>query len=239
MKSFIWKSLISLFPLIVPALLWAEEPAVVLKPKLITPIQAIVPLSLHNSSLEDPRVVAQIQVSGSGMVEDLVVVEASHLALIERAEQLIRRAIFDPGEVRVNESVRFELILPFLYPAELGLSNKSTADDIEIMIEQVKDKDMSVRLHKPGELDETPRVVERGDLYVPHNEAGEPIPGEAKVEFYVNHQGEVRLPRVLSSTDEEMALAAIASVKGMKFLPPTVKGKPAVTRVRMPYSAKP
>ena len=210
-----------------------------LEPKLITPIQAIMPISLQNTNIQDPKVVAMIQVSGGGMVEDLVILEASHVNLIERAENVIRRAVFDPGEVRMNESVRFELILPFLYPSELGMRNTSTVDDIEIMIDEVKARDRRVRFHSPDELDETPKVVDRGEVYVPEDEAGQPIPGEARVEFYVNHAGEVRLPRVLSSTDEEMAIAAIATVSDMKFVPPTVEGKPVVTQVRMPYATKP
>ena len=214
-------------------------PAAPLKPKLITPIQAIMPMSLHNTNIQNPKVVARIQVSGNGMVEDLVILEASHINLIDRAESLIRKALFDPGDVRLNEAIRFELILPFLYPSDLGMPNKTTVDDIEIMIDEVKDEDLSVRFHKPGELDETPRLLERGEIYVPQDEDGEPVPGEAKVEFYVNHKGEVRLPRVLSSTDDEMAIAALATVKDMKFLPPTVNGNPAVTQVRMPYSTKP
>lgn len=210
-----------------------------LQPKLITPIQAIMPMSLHNTSIQDPKVVAMIQVSGDGSVEDLVVIEASHINLVERAERLIRRALFDPGDVGMNESIRFELNLPFLYPSDLGMQNRTTSEDIEIMIDEVKDRDMRVRFHNPGELDEPPQVLERGKVYVPEDEAGNPLPGEARVEFYVNHQGEVRLPRILSSSDEEIAIAAMATVADMKFLPPTVEGKPVVTKVRMPYATKP
>lgn len=210
-----------------------------LQPKLITPIQPVMPMSLHNTDIQDPRVVSMIQVSGSGKVEDLVILEASHIELVDRAESLIRRALFDPGEIQRDESIRFELILPFLYPSDLGMRDTTTTGDIEIMIDGIKDKDRRVRFHKPGELDETPAVLDRGEIYVPEDEEGKPVPGEAKVEFYVNHMGEVRLPRIISSSDEEMALAAIATIRDMKFHPPTVDGKPAVTRLRMPYATRP
>lgn len=214
----------------------AEDPV---QPRLINSIMAIMPISLHNTILQDPKVVARIQVDGDGKVEDLVVLEASHIELIDRAERLIRKARFDPGELRQDEAIRFELVLPFLYPAELGMFNKTATENVETSIHAIRNRDESVRFHKPGELDEPLKVLDAGEIYVPRNEAGESLEGEAKVKFYVNHRGEVRLPRIESSTSEEMALAAMATVRDMQFPPPTVEGKPAVTALRMPYEAKP
>lgn len=209
------------------------------QPKLVTPIRAIMPISLHNTQIEEPKVLAIVQVSAVGIVEDLVVLEASHVYMIDRAESLIRRALFDPGTVDVGESIRFELVLPFNYPSATGMMSSTTVDDIEIMVDEMRHRDRSVRLHQPGELDEMPRILDRGEVYVPEDGEGNPMHGDARIEFYVNHKGEVRLPRVLSSSDDEMALAAIATVSDMKFLPPTVDGEPAVTRVRMPYTTRP
>jgi TonB family protein len=215
-----------------------EAVATPLKPKLITPIQAIVPISLRNSSLQNQQVVAKVQVNGSGMVEDLVILQATHIDLVNRAESLIRKALFDPGDVGLEEAVRFELILPFKYPSDAGMPNKSTVDDVQSMIDSVTDVDRSLALYSPNELDEPLKVVDQGIVYVPENEAGERIEGSAKVEFYVNQDGLVRLPRIVSSTDDEVALAAISSIRDMRFTPPLHDGRPAVTLVRMPFNSK-
>jgi TonB family protein len=214
----------------------AETPPA-LSPKLITPIQAIVPISLRNSSLPEHKVVAKVQVNGSGMVEDLVIIEATHIDLVNRAESLIRKALFDPGDVRPDEAIRFELILPFQYPSDLGMANKSTVDDVESMIDDVTYADRSLGFHPPADLDEPLKILDRGMIYVPEDDEGERIAGSAKVEFYVNQDGEVRLPRVVSSTDDEVALAAVSSIQDMRFTPPTREGKPAVTLVRMPFNS--
>jgi TonB family protein len=215
-----------------------EAVATPLKPKLITPIQAIVPISLRNSSLPNQQVVAKVQVNGSGMVEDLVILEATHVDLVNRAESLIRKALFDPGDVGFDEAVRFELILPFQYPSDAGMPNKTTVDDVQLMIDSVTDNDRSLALYSPSELDEPLKVLDQGTVYVPENEQGERIEGSAKVEFYVNQDGLVRLPRIVSSTDDEVALAAISSIRDMRFTPPTHEGNPAVTLVRMPFNSK-
>lgn len=210
----------------------------VLEPKLITPIRAVVPMALQNKRIENPRVVAMIQVSGAGRVEDLVVLEASHVGLVERAESLIRKALFDPGDLALNESVRFELILPFQYPADLGGTGTNIADDIEGAIATVKVEDHSLALYSMKELDAPISIIDRGDVYKPTDAEGNTVPGEATVEVYVNHEGEVRLPRVVSSTHDEVALAAIATFGDMLFTKPLHDGRPAVTRVRLPFSAE-
>lgn len=222
-----------------PAFAETEVPETSLQPKLITPIQAIVPLSLQNTVMENPQVVAKVQVAGTGLVEDLVILEASHVGLISRAESLIRKALFDPGDFNIEESVRFDLVLGFQYPADLGATGKSVTDDVEILIDNVAGDDRAVGFYRPNELDMPIRITDQGTVYVPETDAGERIHGTARVEFYVNHLGEVRLPRIITSEDDEVSLAALASVKDMQFTRPMVDGKPAVTLVRMPFSSSP
>jgi hypothetical protein len=208
------------------------------QPKLITPIQAIVPLRLQNTAMENPKVVALVQVSGMGRVEDLVVLEATHVGLVDRAEELLKKALIDPGDVRENESVRFEMILPFLYPADLGLSNRSTSDDIQAMISTVDKDDQSLHLVPVQELDEPVSITDEGLVYKPEDEEGKSIPGKAVVEVYINHEGSVRLPRIISSTHPTVALAAIESFADLQFTIPRRNGKPAVTQVRLPFLAE-
>jgi hypothetical protein len=206
-----------------------------IQPRLITPIQAVMPLALQNAAIENPKVVAKVQVSGAGRVEDLVVLEASHIGLVNRAETLLRKALIDPGDIRPNESIRFEMVLPFLYPADLGLPNKSTSDDIQIMIASLENEERSLNFYSAEELDEPVAIVDRGVVYKPDDEEGNLIPGNAVVELYINHEGRVRLPRVISSTHDEVALAALASFADLRFSIPLYNGRPAVTRIRLPF----
>lgn len=215
----------------------AVEEAPLPGPVLKSEITALVPQSLSNTNMEDPRVTCIIQINHLGKVEDLVAIEATHIGLVRRAESLILEAEFDPGDVNEGESVRLEFILGFNYPSQMGINSKTTMDDVEIMIDSVKDEDHRLELVLPGELDAMPQILDRGQVYVATNPAGERISGSAKVEFYVNHLGEVRLPRILESSDPEISKAAILSVRDMKFTPPMAGEKPAVTKFRMPFNS--
>lgn len=195
-------------------------------------------MSLHNSAINDPRVVAKVQVPTNGRVEDLIVLEASHPDLIERAESLLRSAIFDPGNISANESLRFDVSIAFAYPSDLMPGALSVMDDVEIMINRVRNEDTVVRVYRPNELDAVPQAVDNGKVYRPEDAAGNAIPGEARVQFYIDHRGLVRLPRILSSTHDEVAIAAIATVSDMRFSPPTVAGRPAATLIVMPFNSQ-
>ncbi len=208
------------------------------EPTLLAPILAMVPQSIHRSKIENPRVVAKIQVSGHGSVEDVVVIEASHVGLVDRAEKLIKEARFRMPEEGTSSSYQFDLHLPFHYPSDLGVSSISPSDDIRMVMSGFTIVGMNFKLHVPQELDTPPKVIDRGQVYRPDDDKGKPISGSAMVQFYVNHLGEVRLPKVLSSTHPEVAQAAIGTVSDMKFAPPTVDGEPTVTILQMPFSVK-
>ncbi|MEX0332006.1 MAG: energy transducer TonB [Puniceicoccaceae bacterium] len=215
----------------------SPEPSLPRSPELITDITALVPQSLANEDIDDPRVTCMVQINHLGNVEDIVSLKASHSGLITRAENLIREAEFYPGELAENESVRLEIVLGFIYPSQAGLSSKTTMDDVEIMIGMVKSEDHSVAFKNPPELDAMPKILETGQIYVAEDPDGNRIPGSAKIEFYINHLGEVRLPRIIESSHPEISKAAILSVQDMRFTPPLSDGRPVVTKLRMPFNS--
>ena len=59
--------------------------------------------------------------------------------------------------------------------------------------------------------------------------------GEAMVEVLVNEKGQAFLPRVVSASDPAFGWAAAQAASMWRFDPPKLKGKPVVTRVRIPF----
>lgn len=62
--------------------------------------------------------------------------------------------------------------------------------------------------------------------------------GTAVVEFLVDQEGRVVLPRVVSTSDPQFGYAAVQAVSAWHFKPPTSKGKPGVVRVSVPIDFK-
>lgn len=59
--------------------------------------------------------------------------------------------------------------------------------------------------------------------------------GEAVVEFLVDEEGFVRLPRVVSATKPEFGYAAVQASTGLAFEVPKAGGKAVLARVRVPF----
>jgi TonB family protein len=65
------------------------------------------------------------------------------------------------------------------------------------------------------------------------------VSGEAVVEFLVCEHGRPLLPRIISASQPEFGYAAVQGVSDWRFEKPTRKGKPVITRVRVPMKFQP
>ncbi len=65
-------------------------------------------------------------------------------------------------------------------------------------------------------------------------------PGEATIEFYVDKNGDVQLPRIIASTAPEFGYAAVQAIATWRFEPPKKGRKPAIVRTQIPigFSAR-
>lgn len=60
------------------------------------------------------------------------------------------------------------------------------------------------------------------------NAARAGVSGTVQVRFYVDAQGEVRMPSVAGGTDRYLMDQAVTAVRGWKFTPPTIRGSPVL-----------
>jgi TonB family protein len=61
----------------------------------------------------------------------------------------------------------------------------------------------------------------------------------AMVEFIVDHAGHARLPRIVSSTNQDFGWAATTAVARWQFTIPALKGRPVDVRIRVPLEFHP
>jgi TonB family protein len=62
--------------------------------------------------------------------------------------------------------------------------------------------------------------------------------GKAVIEFIIDHEGRVRLPRIVSATHEEFGWAAATAISQWVFEVPRRKGQPTEVRVQVPFQFK-
>ncbi len=125
------------------------------------------------------------------------------------------------------------------FEQEFGSYNDTLVSEVDRTLLRLEEKHPE-RILKSTDLDERLKpTVTRLPVY-PRSLRGEP-PGssDAVIDFLVNEDGSVHLPRIVSATKPEFGYAAVQAVSTWQFAPPHSKGKPGVTRVRVPISFKP
>ncbi len=59
--------------------------------------------------------------------------------------------------------------------------------------------------------------------------------GEALIEFFIDEEGLVQLPRIVSATDPSFGYAGAQAISRWRFAPPTKDGKGVIVKARMPF----
>lgn len=217
----------------------SEEPFVFIPPRAGVEIRAIIPASILHHRMEEPFADFVVRVGLDGQMIDGVCVEASNPELIARGRRQLERTRFQAGMINGEPVVAdLKIRVNFYHPTlELdGVVNQSGMDHVQNHIYSMGDNPFHYTVSRAGELDRPLAIAERGDIYVPTDEEGEKLLGQARVEFYIDHDGHPRMPKVIDANHEMVGEAAILTVQQWRFEPPQADRKPTVVKVLIPVN---
>ena len=83
-------------------------------------------------------------------------------------------------------------------------------------------------------IDTPPKLLSQKQPFFPLMARATASEGEAMIEFIVDENGFVRLPRVVSASHPSFGAAAVQAASEWRFEPPTAQGKKAAVKVRAP-----
>jgi TonB family protein len=87
-----------------------------------------------------------------------------------------------------------------------------------------------------ADLDHEPKPLSRRPPVYPLALLAAGTAGEAVVEFFIDEQGDVQLPAIVSSSAPEFGYAAVQAIATWRFERPLKAGKAAVVRARIPLA---
>ena len=183
----------------------------------------VYPYALRRDNVRG-KATAVMQIGKSGHVERVKVLSADRPEFGHALAAALERFKFDPARREggpVVNLLRFEQVFS---ERELPDVRGESLLDLE--------KKRPERIIKSVDALDTPLTVlsERPAMF-PVGAPAEIAAGEAVLEFLVDTDGRVRLPRVKSASHEVFGYAAIQAASSWAFEPPTVKGKPVVVQV--------
>lgn len=122
--------------------------------------------------------------------------------------------------------------MKFNFQSGHGFGDVPVTDEMRRIVKQLKEKPATI--YSASELDEVPKPVSRRAPVYPSALLAEGKAGEAKVEFFVDRNGDVQLPRIVSCSAPEFGYAAVQAIATWRYTVPRKGGKPVTARAIIP-----
>jgi hypothetical protein len=207
-------------------------------------LEAVIPAPLQPLLLENAQVKFLVTVNEEGKIVDHLAIAATHHELLARADQALLQATFAPATdqgkpVQSSAEVTVFFFDPEQRAVRSGLISQphglTATEGAMRRIYEVSKARFAYRRAVAAELDH-PVEAKETKVMVLTDAAGVPAAGGCVVDFYIDPQGEVRMPRVVSSDNETVALSALLTLQHTRYSPVTRNGVPAYVKVRQPIS---
>ena len=105
------------------------------------------------------------------------------------------------------------------------------------LAEAIKRK--KVKIHEFEKVDMRPKPIYQVGPELPEALRKSKKGATAQIEFIIDHDGRVRLPRIVKTSDKAFGWAAATAVSRWFFTPPSHQGEPVYVRVSVPLAYEP
>jgi TonB family protein len=194
------------------------------------------PVRLMNKGVTrgEARIVAEID--SQGQLRETLIAAYTHREFADAALAALKRWRFEPGYIEGQPivsvlTVSFEFETTGVLVHEVTVDSKNQKERL--------DQSLAYYPHGLDTLDRRPARVsgDRPDYPKAWIEQGRT--GAVTVEFFIDENGQTRLPAVIAHDDGFLAAAALAAVKTWRFEPPTHRGKPVLVRAEQQFVFRP
>jgi TonB family protein len=162
----------------------------------------------------------------NGVVGETRVSDATFPEMGEALAAALEAQTFTPAK-RGDQATTSLIAVEYKFSAD----DAAVRDDRALIERETKQPDSIAKANK---LDAQPKPTAMRQPAFPAALRGKAESGEAVVEFLIDEQGHVRLPRIVSATDPAFGDAAAQALIAWQFVAPKAGGQPAVVKVKIP-----
>ncbi|NBD38094.1 MAG: hypothetical protein GVY10_05960 [Verrucomicrobia bacterium] len=203
-------------------------------PQLKRPVSLLVPIGIRHLSHAWESAILRIRIGPEGRVADWIPLYLPHRKLLPAVGRALEGAEFTPPMVAGEPSmVDVSATLPLWNVGQFEVLSVSVSEDLESRMASLTLPANHLVLSMPGELDEPLAIIERGKVYSAVDEDGNELSWRVTMEFYVDPEGKVRMPRPVEAVDPLIAEVAMRTVRGFRFTAPETNGRPTVVKAQM------
>jgi TonB family protein len=211
-----------------PAEFQYDTPPVV---KVVAPV--VYPFKLLQDNITGSAKVTVI-VDPEGNVREVQILEATHPEFGLATRGMVQSSEFEPATKDDKPTWGiFTLEQRFSRDAK-GTEITQAADEILKKLKSGK-QDMDAT----SALDSLPMALYKPRPAYPPHLLKEGIGDRVMIEFFIDEDGLVQLPRIVESKNDELAWIALTALSRWHFEPPLRHGRPTVTRIKLPINFSP
>ena len=183
-------------------------------------------LKMHGLRDGTGRVVVALSVSDEGRLTDTLVLEALQQELVPPALEAIKEWRFKPARYN-GQAVSVTVQLAIHYSQTGVVINRTAAEMLNAYMERVVNRP-DWEVCPADHLDQPLAVLKQVNPEYAVAAQREGVTGRVRIRFYVDEQGDVRMPTVSAESHPYLAERAIGALRHWKFTPPTRGGRPVL-----------
>ncbi len=219
-----------------------DAQGVITAPKVETSLVTSIPNDLKHLLIENPYVDFIVLINEEGKLKDSLPIASNHYDLLPAAQKVIDRAEFTAATLDGQTiPIRYQLRVSFRdYDQDLWQNTgklpmgANVMDGAERKIYSRSEDKYIYAQTEVSELD-APLKIEEGALVVMEDDSGNGPQGSCTVEYYIDAEGRVKLPKVLRSDNDVVSLSALGSLDKIRFTKPSHNQTPTFVKVRQTF----
>lgn len=204
--------------------------------------EAVFPESLVGLGIKSGAASIAIAVDDKGQLTDYLVTGYTHPEFARSAVAALKKWKFQPAQIH-GYARNSESELTFKFQVEgvvvVSISALNGSEIIEYKLAPLSRAYTACTL---AELDRIPTPSKIVNPIYPKQVARSSRGGRVSVKFYIDEEGNVRMPSVSREQieeNEELAAIAVGAVSQWKFDPPLQKGRPVLVRAEQVFNFNP
>ncbi|MDA0350483.1 MAG: TonB family protein [Verrucomicrobia bacterium] len=201
--------------------------------KVLNTVLPAYPTSMTLEGIYDGSAQVVIRVDSTGELDEVFLSAYTHPLFGRLADEYIRKWTFQPAKLN-GEPITVIKPFDFRFEDKRGVYAVGVMESTAAFLKYSRSADFK-RIYSPRELDEIPEPITMTTPMFPLEFKDKDVEGSATILFYIDSEGNIRMPHVTESTHDHFGQTALLAVWEWKFKPPMVRGKPVDILARQEF----
>lgn len=204
--------------------------------KIIQTEAPLFPIELQQLGVRSGEAQVVLSVSAEGKLTDWLVVAYTLRPFADSAVRALKHWRYEPAKLR-GEPVDTTSELTFNFKIEgTQVVSQNLSEYLQARTLQIFGPRYAFRAYTLKELDKIPTPIVVVSPQYPRALAEKGVKGRVTINFYIDQDGNVRMPAASPKEDPRLTGLAIDALSKWKFDPPTVHGRPVLVKASQVFN---